>query len=292
MNRLLLFVLLVLLTACEKPDVAVPPVQAPAAQTPATAPAAVQDAVVAHQPLPQAVEDAPPIVQSPVQAMIEAVEPMVVGAVLPPATGPPPEMAECRRAAADLIIRWEVTGPSRYNRALRFPIWPGGASGVTWGVGYDGGHQTSRVILDDWGEHAGKSRLALTAGLTGKRAKAALPKYRDIETLYPYAAHVFETRSLIEYERVAERAFRVDLATVPTGVCAALVSIAYNRGGATAGDSRREIRNIRDDRIPKQDWSGVAYEIRSMKRLWRGTVNEKGLSARREDEAVLVETLT
>lgn len=291
MIRALTLVALLLLAACGRPDPVTPPlVAAVPAQTAPDAPAAVQEAVVASEPLPEAVEAVAPFVQSPVNAMIEALEPVVAGVELPPATGPP-GTAACQRAAAALIIRWEVTSPRYYDKRLIRPIWPQGASGITWGIGYDGGHQTSKTILEDWAAHEHRERLALTSGLKGQRAKTALPKYRDIIVPYLYASEVFETRSLIEYLRIAERTYRVDLAEVPVGVCAALVDLTYNRGGATAGDSRKEIRNIRDDELPEKDWDGVAAEIRSMKRLWKGTVNENGLSARRESEARIIETL-
>lgn len=284
--RAALLIVLALLAGCERP----PAVDAPAevAPTPVTAPAVAQEAVVAAEPLPEAVEAASSVVQGPVAAAIEALEPLT-----PTAAPPEPvddRSAACRRAAAALIIRWEITSPSRYDRALRYPVWPGGASGVTWGVGYDGGHQTRSVIADDWQAHAGRDRLVQTAGLTGAAAKAALPAYRDIETAYDYAAEVFETRSLVEYERRTDRAFRNGFTDLRPNACAALVSLVYNRGAAMTGDNRREMRNIRDRCVPAQDYACIAAEIRSMSRLWRDTVNEKGLTARRESEARLAET--
>lgn len=284
--KLATVLLAALLAACSAP--AVPPVDSPV-QTAVNAPEVVHEAVAASAPLPQAVEAAS-VLSSPVMAAVEALEPVTVDAP-PPAPPETDNLVACRHAAAELIIRWEITGPGYYEKRLVRPVWPGGASGVTWGVGYDGGHQTARTIIDDWTAHDHVDRLKLTAGLTGERGKRALPAYRDIVTPYKYAAEVFETRSLIEYQRVAERKYRVDMTEVPVGVCAALISETYNRGGATVGDSRKEIRNIRDIRLPAKDWLGVAAEIRAMKRLWRGTINERGLSARRESEALVIEQL-
>lgn len=272
MKRLL--PLLLVLAACDR----VPPVDAP--PTPPLPPEVVE-AAVADQPLPEAVE----AVQTPILAAVEALEPLT-----PAAPPPEPRSAACRRAAAALIIRWEITSPAWYDRRLRFPVWPGGASGVTWGVGYDGGHQTRAVIEDDWRAHEHRARLGETAGLTGSRAKTALPAYRDIATPFPYAAEVFEGRSLIEYERRTERAFRDGFEALRPNACAALVSLVYNRGAAMTGDSRREMRVLRDECVPAQDYACIAREIRSMSRLWRGTVNENGLTARRESEALLAET--
>lgn len=293
MTRVLALALCLSLAACARPA-AVPAVDDTAAsgpaQLPATAPLAAEQAAVSDQPLPETVEAVSNAVQAPVVAAVEALE------ALAPAPPPPPPVqddreAACRQAAASLIIRWEVSSEARYNRALRFPIWPGGASGVTWGIGYDGGHQTASVIEDDWLAHTGRGRLAQTAGVTGKRAKTALPAYRDIPTAYDYASQVFENRSLIEYERRTRRAFGGDeFDALRPKACAALVSLVYNRGAAMSGDSRREMRVLRDECVPREDYQCIAEQLRSMVRLWRGTVNENGLSARREAEALLAET--
>jgi hypothetical protein len=290
-RRVVVLLAAALLGACARPA-PIPAVDAPVAgapaDLPATAPLAVEEAVVADQPLPEAVEASAEVVAAPVAAAIEALTPATAD---PP---PPPVLddrsAACRRAAASLIIRWEVSSEARYNRALQFPIWPGGASGVTWGIGYDGGHQPSTVIADDWQAHAQAARLATTAGIRGASAKSVLPRYRDIPTAYGYASQVFEDRSLIEYERRTRRAFGDGFDALRPNACAAMVSLVYNRGAAMTGDSRREMRALRDDCISEQDYSCMAKQLRSMKRLWRGTVNENGLSARREAEALLVET--
>jgi GH24 family phage-related lysozyme (muramidase) len=61
--------------------------------------------------------------------------------------------------------------------------------------------------------------------------------------------------------------------------------LVFNRGYSLTGDSRREMKNIQNF-IDPQNLSKIANEIRSMKRLWP---NVKGLIARRETEALLVE---
>ena len=253
-----------------------------------TTPDPVLAAVHAGETLPRAAESVSEAVVNPV---VQATA--TVAQILPDPPPPPPpaddRQAACRAAAAALIIRWEITSPSYYARRLARPVYPGGASGVTWGVGYDGGHVTSAVILDDWSRHAERFRLATTAGVTGAKAKAILPRYRDITTDYAYAAEVFETRSLIEYERRAERAFRSDFSTVDPNVCAALTSVVYNRGASMTGDNRREMKTIRDVCMPASDRACIARELRSMCRLWKGTSIEAGLCARREAEAKLSE---
>lgn len=190
-------------------------------------------------------------------------------------------------AAVDLIVRWEVSSRARYERALSRPIYPGGASGITWGIGYDGGHQTAPRIRADWSEHPHVDRLASTAGLTGERASAALPAYSDIETPWDMAVQVFADRSLPAYRAHAARAFGAPFEAAPPPVQGALVSVVYNRGPSMSGGSRLEMREIRDTCLPANDAACVAHQIRSMCRLWRGTKLEDGLCNRREDEARL-----
>ena len=290
-RRVVVLAAALLLAACARPA-AVPAVDEtvlpPAVESlPAATPEPVVEAVVAAQPLPAAVEAASGAVTEPLLAAQAALADLTP--VLPP---PEPRDAACRRAAAALTLRWEVSSPAFYRKRLERPIWPGGASGVTWGIGYDGAHATAVTIRDDWQAHGQVERLASTTGISGTRARDALPRYRDIITPFEHAADVFENRSLIEYERRAERAFRDGFVDLRPGACSALVSLVYNRGASMTGDSRREMRVLRDDCIPKQDYACIARELRSMCRLWRGTVNEKGLCARREAEAVLAESPT
>lgn len=278
-----------LLAACARPA-AIPAVDQtvlpPAVESlPAATPEPVVEQVVAAQPLPSAVESVSGTVTEPLLAAQAALADLTP--VLPP---PEPRDAACRRAAAALTLRWEVTSPAFFKKRLRYPIWPGGASGVTWGIGYDGGHQTRAVIVDDWHDHDEAERLGGSAGITGQSARSVLPRFADIATEFDHASRVFEERSLVEYERRTERAFRNGFTDLRPNACGALISLVYNRGASMTGDSRREMRNIRDNCIPKQDYACIASEIRSMKRLWRGTVNENGLSARREAEAILTET--
>ena len=277
------------LAACARPA-AVPSVDetvsgAPGS-LPATAPIPAEQSAVADQPLPLVVESAAGIVAGPLQAAQAAL------ADLTP-TIPPPEArnAACRRAAASLIVRWEVSSPAYYRQRLQGVIWPGGASGATWGIGFDGGHQVRAVIAEDWHAHESLDRLLTTAGVTGTRARDALPQYRGIVTDYGYAYERFETRALVEYERMAERAFRADFATMRPTACSALTSLVYNRGASMTGDSRREMKAIRDQCVPSSDYACMARELRAMCRIWRGTVNENGLCARREAEAQLAEKL-
>lgn len=270
-----------LLAGCARPA-AIPPVDQP--ELPVTTPDPAVERAVADQPLPEAVA-ATAGIAGPLLAAQEA-----LSGPSPPSPPSPPRDAACRQVAAVLITTWEVSSPSYYQRRLRYPIWPGGASGVTWGIGYDGGHQTRSVIIDDWAAHQWVDRLGGTAGIIGQEARTALPRFADIPTELDHARWVLEERSLVEYERRTARAFKDGFTELRPNACAALVSLVYNRGAAMTGDSRREMRVIRDTCVPKHDYACIASQLRSMKRLWRGTINENGLAARREAEAILAET--
>lgn len=287
MNRLLAILLaLGLLAGCKDPP-EVPAVDDTVASAPADLPAAAprraEQAAVAEQPLPEAVVAAVEVAAEPLADAQEA-----VAAFVEPEPAPPVQNASCAAVAAELIVRWEITSPAYYDKRLRWPIWPKGSSGITWCVGYDGGHQTRNVILDDWEGHTERDRLANTAGIRGAIAGKMLPTFRDIETDYPHCVVVFETRTLVEYERLAKRTFGKNFELLDPYGCGALVSLVYNRGGSKTGDSRREIKHIADVCLEgAPDYNCIAADLRSMKRLWRGTVNERGLSARREAEALV-----
>lgn len=240
---------------------------------------------MADAPLPAAVEDAAEVFAVPVEEAVAA-----VAELLPDPPSPPEVDPIVAAAAAALIVRWEITSPSYYNKRLIMPIWPGGSSGITWCIGYDGGHQTRAVIYQDWEKHPEYVRLGTTAGITGPRAKGIVPLYKDIHTPYLYCEDVFKTRTLIAYQNQARRAYP-GLELLRETAQAAIISLVYNRGSSKVGDNRREMKEL-GPAIKAQDYQEIAFLLRAMKRLWKGTINERGLSARREAEAIMVETVT
>lgn len=220
----------------------------------------------------------PPVVAAREQIQRVAPPPVVLAPVVPLVDG----------RAVQLIVHYEVTSPSFYQARLQGVIWPGGASGATWGVGYDGGHQTRPVIAQDWERHQQLEQLVGTAGITGTRARDLARTLGNVVTAYGYAFEVFELASLPVYHSRARRAFGAgDFDRLPPAAAGALVSVVYNRGAGMAGDTRREMRTIRDDCMPAVDVHCIAREIRAMCRIWRGTPNEAGLCRRRNDEAAL-----
>lgn len=210
-----------------------------------------------------------------------------IQAVIPPA--PVIEGEAVSPAAVAHIVRWEISSPSYYQQRLRWPIWPGGASGITWCVGYDGGHQTRPVIARDWEAHYAVDRLSTTAGLTGQAARLALPRYRDITTDYGYCEEVFRSVTLPAYHRLARRTFGNGWELLPPDAQGSLTATVYNRGASMTGSRRAEMRTLRDVCVPAGDTVCMAQAYRSMCRLWRGTPNGPGLCSRYEDAAALAE---
>ena len=181
-----------------------------------------------------------------------------------------------------LIVRWEVGSPALYTRKWERPVWPGGASGVTWGIGYDGGQATRDDIARAWHDHPKLERLLTSAGVSGTRAKYRTAELQDVVTPYPLALSVFKRESLPAYSRDVRRTFGRGVDAMSEGAIAAIESEHYNRGGSMGGDRNREKRVIRDECVPARDSACVAAQLRSMKRLWPDV---RGLINRREDEA-------
>lgn len=193
----------------------------------------------------------------------------------------------CDEQTTALIVRWEVTGKATYTRKYRGVIWPGGASGPTWAVGYDGGHQTRHTIASDWVQHDAVTRLQDTSGITGTTAQIRVKRgdWTGITTDYPYALQVFSEATLPSYTAAAKRAFGKDFVSLPCGARSGLTSLVYNRGGQMTGSRRTEMRHIRDVCIPANDMKCIAHQLEAMCRIWNGTPNGQGLCLRRRDEA-------
>lgn len=279
MSRLPLIAFLAALAACSRPG---PPAPPAGDALPAATPTVVVEAVSADSPAVQvqaAVEEAlgqPPLV------IEQALDPIL------PDAPPPPTAPLVAPEAVDLIIAFEIVSEGYYNKRLWHPVWPGGASGVTWCIGYDGGHQTHSTILREWAEHAQRERLAQTSGITGATAKSVLPKFIDIRTAFPLCEQVFSISTLVEYHRRAQRVFADGWDTLHPLAQGALVSLVYNRGASTTGDSRREMKAIAKECVPNTDYDCIAAQILAMRRLWRGSSIEAGMNRRREAEAALV----
>ena len=192
------------------------------------------------------------------------------------------------KKAIDKIIFFEVSSPSYYDKKLKKPMYPGGASGVTIGIGYDLGHNTKLQIAEDWGEHVNAETLSKfqdASGKKGKDAKDFVSKIQDLEISYEDARQVF-VKSLKRYAKSAKDAYE-GLEELTPDAQGAIVSLVFNRGADTSSknDRRREMHNIKK-LVKEKDYQGISEQFESMKRLWGKEM--KGLLDRRDIEAALV----
>jgi GH24 family phage-related lysozyme (muramidase) len=172
--------------------------------------------------------------------------------------------------------------------------WPGGASGITIGVGYDLGYTTVDRFESEWGDILPASqiqRLKEAVGLRGLSAKVYAPEFSDIKINPEDAKKVFTERTLPIEQAKAQLAFP-GFDKLPMDAQGALISLVYNRGTSMVDqpgeDRRKEMRAIKDA-VAVGDLQEIANQLRSMRRLWEGKGLD-GLIKRREDEAALVES--
>lgn len=222
-----------------------------------------------------------------VPAVLELQE--AVEAVLPPpAAAVAPSPAPVSPAAVALIVRHEIISPAYYQARLQNFACPGDISGPTLGIGYDLGMQTATRIRADWRAHPAAPRLATGSGVRGfgpcrayRRANA------DIRTPLPLAQDVFSTTSLPAYHALAARAFRVGWDGLPPNAQGALVATVYVRGAGMRGESRAEMRQLRDECVPAHDTQCIARAHRAMCARFEGRADGDGLCKRFRETAAL-----
>ena len=193
--------------------------------------------------------------------------------------------------ALKLILNHEVGGGKKYyDKFLSSFTWPGGASGPTIAIGVDCGYYTPLELRDIF-EFLDDKQIALiceASGKTGQAGKEYTKKLKEANIIVSWenAVEIFNNLTWPKFSKLAEKAFP-GLSALCDDAYGAIVSIVFNRGVSMKGDSRIEMRNIRD-LINKKDYKKIASEVRKMKRLWVGK-NLDGLIQRREDEAALIE---
>jgi len=190
-----------------------------------------------------------------------------------------------------LIVMFEVGNETRYRARYQGVVCPGGASGPTVGIGFDGGHQTPETIIRAFRGHPAAKRMAtvMPGAIGPDRCAAARTKLTDVRVPWATALRIFEADTLPDYAARTRRAFGRPLDNVPPDASGSVVATVYNRGHAMLGSARREMRTIRDECLPAASTACMATQYRSMTRLWRGTPIERGLAARYEATARLAE---
>ncbi len=190
--------------------------------------------------------------------------------------------------AYNLIVNDECGGEGYYNRRYIRPQWPGGASGVTVGIGYDCGYNTKAQIAADWA-HLGTERVAAlqsVAGLKGQTAKSALGRTRHVVISWQEAKATFDKKTVSRFGDMTATAFK-GITAAPDHCEGVMLSIVFNRGALMTGSTRLEMRQCRDA-IAAGRLHEVPGYIRSMRRLWVGKGLD-GLLKRRLAEAALFE---
>lgn len=195
-----------------------------------------------------------------------------------------------------LLLDFEVGGGLPYYRKfLQRPTWPGYSSGVTIGIGFDLGYSTAEEFRLAWGHLLADDNTKLLAEAIGIRAQLAREwlsnreDVRGIEIPWEKALTVFEETTVPRFYQALLK-FAPESARLPGQCRDALLSLVFNRGTSTAGQSRLEMAQIQGalkDGRPND----VPGAIRSMRRLWPHSNPNRTtqLQDRRMAEALLFE---
>lgn len=193
------------------------------------------------------------------------------------------------KKSIDALISYEITSEGFYNKRLTNPVWPGGVSGITIGIGYDLGCTKADTIKKDWGNYLASqdlNRLLNVAELSSDAAARKLGSVKSIVIPLQAAKKVF-------YQVILPRFAKLTRNTYPgtenlfADAQGALISLVYNRGCSLGNtDGRKEMRAIKP-LVAAKDYKGIAGQFVSMKRLW-DPKKMPGLISRRDTEASMI----
>jgi hypothetical protein len=192
------------------------------------------------------------------------------------------------KRALDKLIEFEVTSEAAYIKKYQKPIFPGGESGVTIGIGYDVGYNTKTAIDTDWRGKISDADLELlktAAGVKGAAAGALIAGLKSINVPFAAAREVFYVHTLPRYAKDT-RGVYPGIEKLPADAQGALLSLIYNRGTSLTGDRRKEMKEI-VALVAARNLAGIADRLTAMKRLWDKD-QLPGLHTRRDEEAKLV----
>jgi len=183
------------------------------------------------------------------------------------------------------IIEQETGGEDEYNK---HPEWPGEASGITIGIGYDLGYNDALTVSRDWSAHVDRidlARLVAVSGVKGADAHAKLPFIKDMTIPWSAALDVFKEVTVPKfYAQMLKIYPQADF--LEPEQTAALLSLVFNRGNSLSGPRRQEMLEIKVA-LANNELDKIPDLFREMKRLWPDT---RGLRLRRDREADLFAT--
>ncbi len=192
----------------------------------------------------------------------------------------------------DAIVAFEVSSKEAYTKFYQKPTWPGGASGVTIGIGFDVGYCTKQQFTKTWKGILPADAFDAMLPVLGKKGAAckALAEGLKTKVKVPYAdaIKVFYNATLPLCATDVRNAYP-GIEKLPPDAQGAILSLVYNRGPLIDNSDRRKEMKAMKPMIAAGNLAGIAAQLRSMKRLWP---DAKGLVKRRESEAVLVENAT
>jgi GH24 family phage-related lysozyme (muramidase) len=190
---------------------------------------------------------------------------------------------------ADALVLLETGGRESYEKRYSKPMWPGGESGVTIGIGFDMGYNTPEYFTEDWRELPTDQvqRLSAAVGFRGEEARDLLPQFADIVIPFDLAVAVFHKSTLRRFRRLTVRTFPNSI-KLPPDCFAALVSLVFNRGALLQGERRKEMKAI-SSLMDLGEYQAVPDQLRAMKWVWDRDQKLEGLRKRREFEAHLFE---
>lgn len=205
----------------------------------------------------------------------------------------PPSQLQISDASRQFILFYEVTSETNYNAKLKAPIWPGGDSGVTIGIGYDLGYASADDMITEWSKYVHPfilNQLKPLCGKKGAAAQSAISSVGHVRIEWDGAYRQF-TESLLPIFVALTETFCQNVEDLPPDCRGALTSLVFNRGTALKLkndpiDSRREMREIRDLMASKQ-YDAIPQKFLDMQRLWIDKPNARGVVKRRAGEAAL-----
>jgi len=214
-------------------------------------------------------------------------------------------MANISDNALKLIVDFEVGGgETYYNKKAKFPIWPGGVSGITIGIGVDLGHikktDFSTHISDYYSENE-LQRLEKCIGITGKPGSkeseslinSLLESVKDCELTWESAIEIHENFTLPLYYERTKKVFK-GMDSLPADAQGAIVSLVFNRGTKLDGPKRVHMAKIaelvlRYDKEKNPEFiTQIAQTFLDMTEIWKGEKIYEGIKRRRIAEAKLV----
>ncbi|MCB1144194.1 MAG: hypothetical protein H7A24_06090 [Leptospiraceae bacterium] len=214
-------------------------------------------------------------------------------------------MSKLSQKANNLIVKFEVGGGEKYyNKKTRFPIWPGGYSGITVGIGVDLGHITFKEFdryISPYYMEGEASRLIECIGHTGNpkdpeseiEMKSLLSTVADCELSWENALAIHEDFTIPIYHKRTMKVFK-GIENLPPDAQGAIVSLVFNRGTKLEGSSRVHMANIAklvSQYTPSNKQTvleEIAKNFEEMVQIWEGQKIYEGIKRRRLEEAKLV----